>query len=163
LTGRKEWGGRPTLGGLTVTSRSNSKRSGSPSRMKTRRWRSRKWRLRAERVEREWEGNPRVLKLDVDPGEPIYGIEHMRRLLARAGYSIFKRWKRRSGSKKGWHVYVMVDRPVPAMEMVALQAALGSDRYREACNVQRVRTIEVMSPDLRAYWEPRWNVFYDGR
>jgi hypothetical protein len=49
------------------------------------------------------------------------------------------------------------------MEMVALQAILGSDRYREACNVQRVRTIRTMTPDMRAFWEPRWNVFYDKR
>lgn len=88
----------------------------------------------------------------------------MRRLLARAGYQLTRRWKERSPSGKGWHVYVEIDRPVSCwLEMVALQAVLGSDRYREACNVQRVRTIGLMSPEMRAFWEPRWNVFYRRR
>lgn len=88
----------------------------------------------------------------------------MARLLARAGYSLVKRWKRRSPSGKGWHVYLLLDAPVSCwMETVALQAVLGSDRYREACNVQRVRTLAAMPPDLRAYWEPRFNVFYERR
>ena len=147
-----------------MISQISSKRSGSPSHMKTRRWRSRRWRLRAEKVNRRREGSAALLKIDVDPGHEVYTLGHMRRLLDRAGYQIVERWKRRSGSGKGWHVYVMLDRAVSSpMEMVALQAVLGSDRYREACNVQRVRTIEHLSPDMRAYWEPRWNVFYEGR
>lgn len=76
-----------------------------------------------------------------------------------------RRWKERSPSGKGWHVYVELDRPVSHwLEMVALQAILGSDRYREACNVQRVRTIAAMPwNEMRDYWELRWNVFYQKR
>lgn len=88
----------------------------------------------------------------------------MKRLLARAGYQIVRRSVRRSGSGKGWHVKVYLNRNVSSwMEMVALQAVLGSDRYREACNVQRVRTIASLSPEMRVFWEPRWNVFYERR
>lgn len=100
----------------------------------------------------------------MDPGQEVYSRRHMERLLARAGYTLVRRWMKRSPSGKGWHVYVQLDRGVDQwMEMVALQAILGSDRYREACNVQRVRTIRTMAPDMRAFWEPRWNVFYDKR
>lgn len=104
------------------------------------------------------------LKIDVDPGQPLYDVEHMRRLLDRAGYRMLSRVKERSGSGKGWHVRVFID-PVPSsfMEVVALQAVLGSDRYREACNVQRVRTLAELTPEHKEYWSKRWNVFYDGK
>ena len=111
------------------------------------------------------EGSASVLKIDIDPGQELYTREHMRRLLERAGYKLVRLRKVRSPSGKGWHVYVELDRPVFNWhEMVALQAILGSDRYREACNVQRVRTLANMEdPEMRAYWTPRFNVFYARR
>jgi hypothetical protein len=103
------------------------------------------------------------VKIDVDPGAEVYSLAHMRRLLARAGQELVRRWKVRSGSGKGWHVYVVINPGVASsMEMVALQSVLGSDRYREACNILRVRSLDSMTPELREYWADRWDVLYDG-
>lgn len=115
-------------------------------------------------MEKEYEGVRHVLKIDVDPGHEVFSVEHMNNLLARAGYKMKMRMKARSISGKGWHVWVFLDRaPETDMEIVALQAILGSDRYREACNVQRARTITSLSPEMREYWGTRWNVFYAGK
>ena len=145
-------------------SRRNSRCSGSQSRTKMRKYALRGWKLRAERVARgKVEYSDDLVKIDVDPGQAVYSLAHMKRLLARAGQGLVRRWKVRSGSGKGWHVYVVIYPGVNSpMEMVALQAVLGSDRYREACNVQRARTLETMTPEMREYWADRFNVLYDG-
>lgn len=87
----------------------------------------------------------------------------MRRLLLRADKRLVRRWRYRSGSGKGWHVYVLIDPPCRnPMELVALQAILGSDCYREACNAMRARTLMGMSAQDQLYWGSRFNVLYDG-
>lgn len=105
------------------------------------------------------------LKIDVDPGQPLLPVQEMRNLLERAGFQLLSRVKERSGSGKGWHVYVYVAPQPTNTEMVALQAILGSDRYREACNVGRVRTLATLRGGFGTYWSSpdRWNVFYDGK
>lgn len=113
------------------------------------------------RFDGEPESPPDLIKIDVDPGHVMLSLPHMRNLLDRAGYRLVRRWRERSGSGKGWHVYVRIDPPTSGpMELVALQAVLGSDRYREACNVHRVRTLDRLSPEMRAFWGDRWNVCY---
>lgn len=82
-------------------------------------------------------------------------------LLARAGYRV--RWwsERRSPGGKGWHVEIETVPAVrSAVEVVALQAVLGSDPAREACNVTRARQVERGEVDR--YWSRRWNVLYIG-
>lgn len=115
-------------------------------------------------MDQRHEGSLRVLKVDIDPGGRIYSMRHMDGLMARAGYKIKSLSRQRSQSGKGWHLWITLDREVShPMELVALQAIMGSDRYREACNAQRVRTIATMPRKLRDFWESRWNVFYEGR
>lgn len=118
--------------------------------------------IRIERV-RSVEWRPDLLFIDVDPGNPVYTRRHMATLLRRAGYGMVGRRVLRSRSRKGRHVIVTLNKPVKsAMEAVALQAALGSDRYREVCNVGRVRTLERQKQDaLSPYWAARWNVLYE--
>jgi hypothetical protein len=117
--------------------------------------------MRIGRV-RDWQWTRRILFIDVDPGCPVYSKRHMSVLLARAGYKLVDRVVVRSKSKKGRHVAVLLDRQTSCnMETVALQAALGSDRYREVCNVGRVRTIATYRPALAKFWQDRWNVLYD--
>ena len=117
--------------------------------------------IRIERV-RELKWGPDLLFIDVDPGNTAYSKRHMARLLERAGYKLLDRVVLRSKSRKGRHIIVKLDRPTSCnMETVALQAALGSDRYRETCNVGRVRTIATYRPGLAKYWQDRWNVLYD--
>lgn len=101
-----------------------------------------------------------MVKVDVDPGDKPYGLRHVRTLLARAGYALVSRSKVRSGSGKGWHVYLTIEPPASSpMELIALQAVLGSDRYREACNIARARVLPKVDP----FWRERFNVLYDGR
>lgn len=81
-------------------------------------------------------------------------------LLRRAGYRPLWLRQERSGSGKGWHLIVETKPEIKTpMEVVALQAILGSDPWREACNVQRVRNLDRVP---RAWRErDRWNVLYE--
>lgn len=99
-----------------------------------------------------------ILKLDLDPGQPVYTLGHLIMLLERAGYRVL--WLRQewSRSRKGQHIMLqLTPNPTDAMEVVALQAVLGSDRYREAANVLRARMLPRVSP----FWRRRFNVLYD--
>jgi hypothetical protein len=60
-------------------------------------------------------------------------MEHYERILPMAkdifGAVERRRWRSKSG--QGWHVVVEVDHELTAIQRVALQAAMGSDRKRE--------------------------------
>lgn len=98
------------------------------------------------------------VKLDYD-GKPL-PMDELRFRLRLAGYTI-RRWTtRRSPGGKGWHREVWLDpEPDTPAIIVALQAVLGSDPRREACNIQRIRSLPNMDP----FWqeEDRWNVLYE--
>lgn len=98
-----------------------------------------------------------LLKLDIDAGMPFPSNKRIDLLLARAGYRRDGITRRRSPGGAGWHVVVSV-LPTPAspLEVVALQAILGSDPLREACNLNRAQRYETASP----FWRARWNVLY---
>lgn len=65
----------------------------------------------------------------------------IRKRLARAGYIVDTALLERSTN--GWHGRVRLDVPPRSpMEVVALQAMLGSDPSRESCNIQRARELE---------------------
>ncbi|MEE8177717.1 MAG: hypothetical protein V3T65_06960 [Acidobacteriota bacterium] len=96
------------------------------------------------------------LKLDYD-GEDALSDGQIETRLARAGFTVSKIERRRSPSGHGWHKVVKVNpNPESPMEIVALQAILGSDPYREASNVQRARNLA----DVPKWWRERWNVLY---
>lgn len=98
-----------------------------------------------------------LLKLDYDRHTDVPTLLRAAALMRRAGYRI--RWWREeiSPSGRGRHVVAHIS-PAPSgpMEVVALQAVLGSDPFREACNAMRVRAL----PSLPRYWRRRWNVLY---
>jgi hypothetical protein len=97
-----------------------------------------------------------VLKLDYDaPRKPPR--KSMMQKLGRAGYSVEWCEARRSPSGKGWHVLIAVSpRPRTAMEVVALQAMLGSDPWREAMQIARARAF----PKCPRFMRDAWNVLY---
>lgn len=100
---------------------------------------------------------PDVLKVDWDAHADALPVVEVQRRLRRAGFRV--RWWREefSPSGRGRHLTLCVTpRPREPAVVVALQACLGSDVYREACNVARVRLL----PTLSAFWRARWNVFY---
>lgn len=98
-----------------------------------------------------------ILRLDIDRRREPVSLGRLCWLLRRAGYRL--RWfsETRSPSGTGWHCEAATT-PVIAsrQELVALQAILGSDVAREACNLQRARTYSNVS----SYWRKRWNVLY---
>lgn len=97
-----------------------------------------------------------ILKLDFDTAkEPDLGVLVQR--LARAGYIPIDTVLRRSPSGKGWHVLMEVEpRPRTAMEVVALQAVLGSDPWREAMQIARANAFNRCP----AFMRDAWNVLY---
>lgn len=100
------------------------------------------------------------LKIDVDPGDPVYTLDHLVGLLRRAGKRLVWLRQERSRSGKGWHLTLKITPPCHSpMEVIALQAVCGSDRYREANNVLRAR--HVQDGTVSRYWRTRFNVFYD--
>lgn len=112
------------------------------------------------RVPEEYQSiGDRRLKLDYDGGVDVPGRREIRRRLKRAGYrAVSIKW-RKSPSGEGRHVVIQLQpHPGSALEMVALQAILGSDPYREASNLQRARSLG----DVSEWWRGRWNVLYKG-
>lgn len=63
-------------------------------------------------------------------------------------------------SRRGWHVRVCFDRRTTwtAAELVAYQAACGSDFRRERLNLMRVRAIRTRK--LGSFWQARWNLLF---
>lgn len=102
-------------------------------------------------------GQRGLLKIDVDEGMPFPNNRRVDHLLARAGYRRKRITRRRSPSGNGWHVVISVEpEPESPVEVVALQAILGSDPLREACNLHRAKMFPTVSP----FWQDRWNVLY---
>lgn len=102
-------------------------------------------------------GDRALVKLDIDAHHVRPTVTELARKLHRAGYRVLWWWERRSPSGKGWHLCFKL-RPAPRtpQEVVALQALLGSDPYREACNLRRANLYR----SVPAYMRDRWNVLY---
>lgn len=98
-----------------------------------------------------------VLKLDYDRHADVPRLTRVCGLLRRAGYRPVWWHETISPSGRGRHVTIRLS-PCPScpMEVVALQAVLGSDPFREACNTMRVRAL----PRISRFWRQRWNVLY---
>ena len=66
-------------------------------------------------------------------------------------------WIRYDRTKRGWHVVICLAGKLSPVEVVALQAVMGSDRNREAFNLARARLIE--SGAAPRSW--RYNVLFE--
>ena len=102
-------------------------------------------------------GDRGLLKIDWDTHADRLALGEIMRRLRRAGYRPSWLSECRSRSGRGWHVVMRV-RPAPtsATEVVALQALLGSDARREACNLYRALSMSSAPQWMR----DRWNVLY---
>lgn len=101
-----------------------------------------------------------ILRLDIDAGRSPVTIGRLGWLLGRAGFVPVWLSQTRSPSGTGWHVELQVSpEPRTRAEVVALQAILGSDRAREACNLHRAYMVE--SGKVTGYFAERWNVLYE--
>lgn len=98
------------------------------------------------------------VKLDIDSSRKRPTVDAVIRKLDRAGYRLVCMWERRSPGGKGWHIGLTVEpRPRSAVEVVALQAILGSDPWREAVTLQRARCYHKTPPFARGWF----NVLYE--
>lgn len=96
------------------------------------------------------------IKLDIDGGK-LPDLWTLWRRCQRAGVKINWLSQVRSPSGKGWHLVLDVSpRPASAMEVVALQAVLGGDLWREAMQVCRARAF----PRVPRFMQDAWNVLY---
>lgn len=98
-----------------------------------------------------------VVRCDYDADTPIPPAATRRARLRRAGFRIVQSRRVRSPSGRGWHLFVDVTpRPRTPETVVALQAILGSDPWREACNLARARVLHRVPRAMRRHW----NVLY---
>ena len=99
---------------------------------------------------------PDRLLLDIDS----YRCPQFRRLtreLRRAGLIPKALGYKRSNSGK-WHIVIILKRRIPDSMRVALQAAMGSDRWRELCNIRSI--LFPPSPKLKGW---QWNILYENK
>lgn len=64
-------------------------------------------------------------------------------------------------TRKGWHLWIRLERGIGAGSRVALQSILGSDPRREELNAMRVIAIE--RNHIRGHWRERWNLLFGGK
>lgn len=97
-----------------------------------------------------------TIKVDWDDStEPDLGVMFAK--LQRAGYMAVDVTLRPSPSGNGWHVLIDVEPCLThPMEVVALQAILGSDPWREAMQMNRARAYRKAP----AWMRKDWNVLY---
>lgn len=80
------------------------------------------------------------LRLDIDAGKKRPTVSAICGLCKRAGYAVEAIGERRSPGGRGWHLTIdLSPRPRTMVEVVALQAILGSDPWREAVTLYRSR------------------------
>lgn len=97
-----------------------------------------------------------LLKLDIDRTRKP-DLDRMAALLARAGYETADINFRRSPSGKGWHVILEIEpRPRTPMEVIALEAILGADPFRQAMQINRGKAM-LKAP---GWMRDAWNVLY---
>lgn len=100
-----------------------------------------------------------MLKLDVDRPRPLpyWRVWWLARL---CGWHVEWISHRRTPGRGYWHIEVGLTDALRAVEVVAAQAILGSDRNREAFNLVRARMIEY-DRDVPRYWRQNYNVLFD--
>lgn len=97
-----------------------------------------------------------VLKIDLDyPGRVPRKWERRAHWLLRL-WSLRVQYFRYDRTSRGWHVWIECRNRRTPTEIVAMQAALGSDPIRESINLLRVRRL----PNESKFWRSRWNVLY---
>lgn len=93
------------------------------------------------------EGAESVLLLDYDNLEHAARFTHMRRKLDELFGVIEEQWWISKSGGEHRHCRIYLNAKLPATQRVALQAALGSDGYREMFAVRRLR-LGVAEPSL---------------
>ncbi len=98
-----------------------------------------------------------IIKLDIDKGMDRPELRSVCYRLWRAGYKVIAMSEKVSPGGHGWHITLELrPRPKSPLEVVAIQAILGSDPMREACNLSRANVWDDCPPFMR----DRWNVLY---
>jgi hypothetical protein len=69
-------------------------------------------------------------------------------------------WIETRRTRRGWHVRVYFRDALTPAELVAFQAACGSDPRREALNLMRVLAMRRRE-NVGEFWSARWNLLYE--
>ena len=96
-------------------------------------------------------GKPNLTLCDYDSGEwspPYPLICRIARML-----DIVPVWSRYDRTEHGWHLVIQWNRSFTPLEIIAIQAVLGSDRKREAYNLARVFSGKASNA--------RWNLLFE--
>lgn len=102
----------------------------------------------------------RILRLDWDARVRPLSLSEIVARLKRAGYRPLALREGVSPGGRGRHAWIVVHPACrTAAQVVALQAILGSDPYREASNLFRASKLRRVPQGLRSWW----NVLYRGR
>jgi len=100
-----------------------------------------------------------ILKLDIDEGMERPTLRQMSHKLWRAGFRILWLSESQSPGGKGFHIQLRVSpKPERPETVAALQAILGSDPMREACNLYRAQ--QISKGGVPKWMQKRWNVLY---
>jgi hypothetical protein len=103
--------------------------------------------------------NQAILKLDVDEGMERPKLRPMVHKLWRAGFKVLWMSENQSPGGKGLHIQIRISpKPETPETVTALQAILGSDPMREACNLYRAR--QISKGKVPSWMQDRWNVLY---
>ncbi len=93
-------------------------------------------------------GTPTTLTLDIDNLESLKRLSDMKSMVHDMfGISEFETWPSKSGKGKQ-HVVVHLEKPLPVMTRIALQAILGSDPKRECLNAYSHQVLGIEEPCL---------------
>jgi hypothetical protein len=93
------------------------------------------------------------LRLDFD-GDATLDEDVLAFVLETLDEKIYRREEFKTA--RGHHICLMLHGDYPALAIVAMQSILGSDRKREAFNLQRA----LVLGSAPAFWQFRWNVLY---
>lgn len=63
-----------------------------------------------------------------------------------------------SPTARGWHIIIHVAERLSPSEIIAIQAALGSDLKRELMNLQRY--FGFRGKKIPKFWQDRWNLLF---
>ncbi|OYT41350.1 MAG: hypothetical protein B6U78_03080 [Candidatus Aenigmarchaeota archaeon ex4484_224] len=84
-----------------------------------------------------------LLKIDIDHKEPFdkwkkEWIETRKKILEFFGFKVEDIVIYESGSKRGYHIYIKIDKEIPDEEINKLQFLLGDDLTRVVINMRRI-------------------------
>lgn len=84
----------------------------------------------------------------INPEQRVFRLARM--------LKIYPEWIELRRTARGWHMTIKWDHGLSPTAIVAIQSILGSDPFREAFNLARIRGANVAG----LMRDPRWNLLF---